>query len=260
MERSMFKEEARGLSEDSFKALTPTQQIRYIKDHPNSKYAKESKWLSRAKRLKANKAVRSTQHKAPKNVVNLFMDAVKKSFTQRQKAANANKKGAIVVKQPSKLTVPPPKQTLLEQKIAKLDPLSFIKPEDTKRPAPTQVGLITRRYLKALGLDGSVTTEKGRASFVYIYLNNLSPDEEYALNSKLHRIFVRGTFDGMQDCYITNNYRPGIPQVDYLSLTVNYTPDVQIKMTKFIESKGFKVVESLDREKIRMAEKLGFWK
>ena len=64
----------------------------------------------------------------------------------------------------------------------------------------------------------------------------------------------------MQDCYITNNYRPGIPQVDYLSLTVNYTPDVQIKMTKFIESKGFKVVESLGREKIRMAEKLGFWK
>lgn len=255
----MFKEEARGLSEDSFKALTPTQQIRYIKEHPNSKYAKESKWLNRAKRLKANKATHNVKSKPVKNVIGLFMDAVKKSFNQRSKAANTNKKGAVIVKQPSTLTMPPPKQTLLEQKIGKLDPLSFIKPEDTKRPAPTQVGLITRRYLKGLGLNASVTTERGRASVANIYVDNLSPDEEYALNSKLHKIFVRGMFDGMQDCYVTNNYRPGIPQVDYMYVNVNYTPDVKIKMSKFIESKGFKVSE-LDRQTVRMAEKLGFWK
>ena len=102
---------SRGLSEDSFKALTPTQQIRYIKDHPNSKYAKESKWLNRAKRLKASKT-RNIKSKPIKNVIGLFMDAVKKSFNQRNKAANTNKKGAVIVKQPSKTVMPPPKQKI----------------------------------------------------------------------------------------------------------------------------------------------------
>lgn len=44
-------ETARGLSEENFKALSPAKQIKYIKEHPNSKYSKESKWLKRAKML-----------------------------------------------------------------------------------------------------------------------------------------------------------------------------------------------------------------
>ena len=45
-------EEARGLSEENFKALSPTQQIKYIKEHPHSKYGRDPKWLKRAKMLK----------------------------------------------------------------------------------------------------------------------------------------------------------------------------------------------------------------
>ena len=45
-------EEARGLSEENFKALSPIQQIKYIKEYPTSKYGKDPKWLKRAKMLK----------------------------------------------------------------------------------------------------------------------------------------------------------------------------------------------------------------
>lgn len=45
-------EEARGLSEENFKALSPTKQIKYIKEHPHSKYGRDPKWLKRAKMLK----------------------------------------------------------------------------------------------------------------------------------------------------------------------------------------------------------------
>ena len=66
-------EEARGLSEENFKALTPTQQIRYIKDHPNSKYGKDPKWLRRAKMLKTKmsnvKKAKSVEDKKASKVI-----------------------------------------------------------------------------------------------------------------------------------------------------------------------------------------------
>ena len=97
---------SRGLSEESFKALTPTQQIKYIKEHPQSKYGKDPKWLKRAKMLKTkalntknvkNAKVKSKPISGADRAKKVFSNIRKQALTKR-KITEALKKGTYKIK------------------------------------------------------------------------------------------------------------------------------------------------------------------
>ena len=137
-------EESRGLSEENFKALTPTQQIKYIKEHPHSKYGKDPKWLKRAKMLKtkmlnAKKAkVASTPVKNP---------SVKKLIKQKEKALKIAKQrdgsffnGPGTKRIHTKRTQKQLQKEIDELKKSLLKPVKAVKPADkvgntTKTPS-----------------------------------------------------------------------------------------------------------------------------
>ena len=94
---------SRGLSEESFKALTPTQQIKYIIEHPHSKYGKDAKWLKRAKMLKTralnakNAKVKSKPLSGADRAKKVFSNIRKQALTKR-KITEALKKGTYKIK------------------------------------------------------------------------------------------------------------------------------------------------------------------
>ena len=92
----------RGLSEENFKALSPTKQIKYIKEHPTSKYGKDPKWLKRAKMLKtkmlnAKKEKKSSlPYKSPKTVDNAIK--VSRKINRTIKKSEGAKKAETIFK------------------------------------------------------------------------------------------------------------------------------------------------------------------
>lgn len=78
--KTPYEETARGLSEENFKALSPTGQIKYIKEHPNSKYGKDPKWLKRAKMLKT-RMLNQKKGNTQKGAVKPISKPVSKSST-----------------------------------------------------------------------------------------------------------------------------------------------------------------------------------
>ena len=97
-----------------------------------------------------------------------------------------------------------------------------------------QVANLIKTELKKNGINCRVKSSNyAGGNSVRVYVANELPGSINKITAFCSK-FQQGTFDGMTDCYISTNYRTDIPQVKFVFVDNEFSPQIKQSAWEFI--------------------------
>ena len=117
-----------------------------------------------------------------------------------------------------------------------------------------------RTELRKHGYKCSVTSDSyaGGSSVDVTITADLSPERRKAITAFCEQ-FQMGNFNGMTDSYEYSNVKSDLPQVSYVFVRVDHSPELKYEVQAFLEELGIKPDSSDIHRVLSGAEHADFW-